>query len=260
MEDLQPNNFTMEKRKSYILITGASAGIGRCLAIKLSSEFNVILHGRNIERLNETKSLCSNINDQLVLSFDFVRVDEIEKVFSTFIIEKSIEITHFVHCAGFMKMIPLKMITLETINATFSTNVISAIVLTKVLAQRKINFNALKSIVFVSSNISNFGAKAFSIYAASKGALDSLMRCLAVELAPNVRVNSVLPGAIETSMTQTVFQSKETIDRMMLTYPLGFGTPEDVYEMVNFLLSNKSRWITGQQFTVDGGRTINVSG
>lgn len=250
----------MEKKKSFILITGASSGIGRCLAINLSTDYNIILHGRNMERLQETKSLCCKDNEHLIFSYDLVKVDKIESVFSTFIIENNIEITHFVHCAGFMKMLPLKMVTIDTINTTLTTNVISAILLTKVITHRKINSDALKSIVFVSSNISNFGAKAFSIYAASKGALDSLMRCLAVELSPKVRINSILPGSIQTGMTETIFKNKEALDRMLLTYPLGLGKPEDIYEMVKFLLSEKARWITGQQFTIDGGRTINISG
>jgi NAD(P)-dependent dehydrogenase (short-subunit alcohol dehydrogenase family) len=99
-----------------------------------------------------------------------------------------------------------------------------------------------------------------SIYGSTKGALDSLMRCLAIELAPKVRVNSVLPGGVKTEMTASIYENKELIDRMEATYPLGFGYPEDIYEAVNFLLSDKSRWITGQQFTVDGGRTINITG
>ncbi len=220
----------------------------------------MILHGRNESRLQETKSLCCKENEQLILKLDLVNVGEIENSFSNFITEKNIEITQFIHCAGFMKMLPIKMVSIEPINITFATNVISAALLTKVLLKRKINNSALKSIVFISSNISNFGAKAFSIYAASKGALDSLMRCLAVELAPKVRVNSVLPGAIHTDMTDKIFENKETLDRMSDTYPLGLGNTEDIFEMVNFLISEKSRWITGQQFTVDGGRTINITG
>lgn len=250
----------MENKKSFILITGSSLGIGRCLAINLSANYNIILHGRNPDRLEETKSMCSKENSQLLLAFDLVKVDEIEKTISDFIIENNISISHYVHCAGYMKMVPLKMVTLETINTTLATNFISAMLLCKVLTQRRINSDSLKSVVFISSNISNFGAKAFSLYASSKGALDAIMRCLAVELAPRVRINSVLPGAIQTAMTETIFENKETLDRMTGTYPLGLGKPEDIYEMVNFLLSEKSRWITGQQFTVDGGRTINISG
>jgi len=250
----------MENIKDFVFIAGASSGIGRCIAINLSSDYNLILHGRDEERLQKTRQMCCADNKQLIFKYDLVKVDELEHTFSTFLTEQKIEITHYVHCAGFMKMVPLKMVNLEIIESTFATNVISASLLTKVLMQRKANNAALKSIVFISSNISNFGAKAFSIYAASKAALDSLMRCLAIELAPKVRVNSILPGSIHTDMTNDIFMNKEVIDRMLLSYPLGAGNPEDVSNMVQFLISDKARWITGQQFTVDGGRTINITG
>jgi len=250
----------MENKRDFILITGASSGIGRSLAMHLSVNHNLILHGRDEERLQNTKQLCSNDNTHLIFKYDLTKTDGIENSFSAFITENGIEVTHFIHCAGLLKMVPVKMLNLDIINATFSTNVISAMLITKVLTQRRTNSTALKSIVFISSNISNFGAKAFSIYASSKGALDSLMRCLAVELAPKVRVNSILPGAIQTEMTDNIFDNKEVADRMLLTYPLGLGNAEDIYNMVQFLISDKSRWITGQQFTVDGGRTINLTG
>jgi NAD(P)-dependent dehydrogenase (short-subunit alcohol dehydrogenase family) len=250
----------MEEKESYILVTGSSSGIGRNVAINLSRNYNVVLHGRNQQRLQETKSLCSEKFHTLVLELDLSRTEEIENAVSKFITDNSIEISGFVHCAGLLKMLPLKMLNLEDINLTFATNVISAFMLVKVLIKKKINNSALKNIIFISSNISNFGAKAFTAYGASKGALDSLMRCLAVELAPDVRVNSVLPGAIQTEMSGEVFENTEVIERMAKIYPLGMGKPEDIFGVVEFLLSEKSRWITGQQFTVDGGRTINISG
>jgi NAD(P)-dependent dehydrogenase (short-subunit alcohol dehydrogenase family) len=250
----------MENLKDYIFVTGASSGIGRSIAVSLSADYNLVLNGRDEERLQKTKLLCYSGNEQLIFKLDLTKVNEIEQAFSTFLAVQNIKIAHYVHCAGLMKMVPLKMITVEMIESTFATNFISASLLTKVLMQRKINNTALKSVVFISSNISNFGAKAFSIYASSKAALDSLMRCLAIELAPRVRVNSILPGSVHTEMTHDIFENKEVIDRMLLLYPLGSGKPEDISNMVQFLISDKARWITGQQFTVDGGRTINISG
>ena len=94
------------------------------------------------------------------------------------------------------------------------------------------NDTALKSVVLISSNISNFGAKAFSVYGASKGAVDALMRSFAVELAPRVRVNSVLPGGVRTAMTEHMYQDQELIDRMAIAYPLGLGKVGDIYEAV----------------------------
>ena len=86
------------------------------------------------------------------------------------------------------------------------------------------------------------------------------MRSLAMELAPEVRINSVLPGGVRTRMTEHMYEDEELINRMAATYPLGLGDVNDIYHAVRFLLSDEARWITGQQITVDGGRTINVTG
>jgi NAD(P)-dependent dehydrogenase (short-subunit alcohol dehydrogenase family) len=85
------------------------------------------------------------------------------------------------------------------------------------------------------------------------------MRALAVELAPEVRVNSVLPGAVETAMTKQVFADPEVAPRVSAEYPLGTGKPGDIAAAVEFLLSEDARWITGQQLVVDGGRTVNIT-
>jgi NAD(P)-dependent dehydrogenase (short-subunit alcohol dehydrogenase family) len=85
------------------------------------------------------------------------------------------------------------------------------------------------------------------------------MRCLAIELAPNIRVNSILPGAVLTEMTQDIFDNEDVLKKMKETYPLGIGKTEDIYPVVDFLLSENSKWITGQQITVDGGRSINIT-
>lgn len=244
----------------YVLVTGASSGIGREIAIQLSTHYNVILNGRNVEKLEETKKHCSNSKNQIIFSKDLSEITNLERDFSLFIKQNEIEIGYFVHCAGVMKMLPIKMVSIENINSTFTTNIFSAILLIKILVNKNINKSALKSAVFISSNISNFGAKAFSLYGASKAGLDGLMRNLSIELAPKVRINSVLPGAVPTEMTESIFNDLEVFKRMEASYPLGIGNTKDIFEMVDFLLSEKSRWVTGQQFTVDGGRTINITG
>ena len=81
-----------------------------------------------------------------------------------------------------------------------------------------------------------------------------------MELAPKVRVNCVLPGAIVTEMTENISKDEELTKRMADTYPLGFGQKRYIADAVEFLFSDKSSWITGQEIVVDGGRSVNMTG
>ncbi len=246
--------------KETLLLTGATAGIGEIIAINLSKDYDLILSGRNLEKLEAVKQRCSAESTVHILPLDLSNLDSLAKELTDFLTLNSLSVHKFVHCAGFMKMVPLKLVSQDLLLETFSTNVFSASIITKLLVNKKANKSALNSVVFVSSNISNRGAKAMSTYGASKAALDGLMRSLAVELAPSVRVNSVLPGAVVTKMTKSIFENEEVSTRMSAQYPLGIGSPEDVSKAVNFLLSDQASWITGQQLTADGGRSINITG
>ena len=248
------------KKRQNVIITGASSGIGRIIAIKLSENYNVILNGRNEDKLMSVLQDCDKEGSHLIWAADLEDTHTLEDKLRTFIDLEDISISHFVHCAGFMKMLPLKLVNLSNLYTTFNTNVFSVALIIKLLVSKKVNKSSLKSAVFISSNISNRGAKAFSSYAASKAALDGLMRCLAIELAPNVRINSVLPGAVQTQMTQSIFENEEVAKRMLVTYPLGLGRPEDVYNAVSFLLSEKQNRIPEHQLDVYGGRIINITG
>ncbi len=250
----------MSKPREWALVTGASSGIGRAVAIELSSHYNLILNGRNAERLEETKSACCADADICLWPFDLGNVDELSESLTAFVRCNELQMASFVHCAGVSRLLPLRGTKLKDLRDTFCTNVFAPFLIVQTLASRRINGVALKSIVFISSNISNRGSKAFSAYGASKSGLDGLMRCLAVELAPTIRVNSVLPGAVRTRMTESIFANAEVIERMKTQYPLGLGEPRNIADAVAFLLSDKASWITGQQITVDGGATINISG
>ncbi|GHV30741.1 oxidoreductase [Bacteroidia bacterium] len=247
------------EQKSYILITGASSGFGREIAVRLSENNPVILHGRDKERLMKTLAACSPAGKHLIWEFDLSDVNGVEESLTHFLLENNCVVGGFVHSAGYMKMLPLKVLSVDAFRQSFDVNVISAGMIAKVLMKRKVNQGALKSMVLISSNVSNFGVKAMSAYAASKSAVDGLMRCLAVELAPAVRVNSVLPGGVRTAMTEQIYQNEEITEKVDATYPLGPGTPSDIAGAVKFLLSDDARWITGQQLFVDGGRTINIT-
>jgi NAD(P)-dependent dehydrogenase (short-subunit alcohol dehydrogenase family) len=243
----------------YLLISGSTSGMGQYMAIQLSKDYNLILNGRNDEKLSKTLELCSYEKKHLLWNFDLKNVDQLEADLTEFLQKNNITVTTFIHCAGFLKMLPLKNMQLITMQETMNVNFLSSALIIKTLINKKANDAALQNVVQISSTAGIRGAKAFNIYSASKGAMDAMTRSLAVELAPKVRINSVLPGGVQTQMTDTMFNDNDLIERMAKDYPLGLGFPNDVYEMVKFLISEKSKWITGQQFVVDGGRSINIT-
>ena len=250
----------MSEQRKWALVTGASSGIGRAVAIELSKCYNLVVNGRDAARLEETKSACNPEAEICLYPFDLGNVDGISESVATLLRDNGIKISSFVHCAGISRLLPVRSTKLCDLRDTFNTNVFAPFLIVQALASRRINGDALKSVVFISSNISNRGSKAFAAYGASKSGLEGLMRCLAVELAPNVRVNSVLPGAVRTRMTEGIFANQEVVDRMKSQYPLGLGKAYNIADAVAFLLSQKAAWITGQQLTVDGGATIDITG
>ena len=250
----------MSELREWALVTGASSGIGRSVAIELSQRYNLVLNGRDVARLEETKAACCADAELCLCPLDLGNIDALADAFAAFIRDKDLRIASFVHCAGVSRLLPVRGTRLGDLRDTFNTNVFAPFLIVQTLASRRINGDALKSVVFISSNISNRGSKAFAAYGASKSGLDGLMRCLAVELAPNVRVNSVLPGAVKTRMTESIFSNDEVVARMKSQYPLGLGQTCNIADAVSFLLSDKAAWITGQQITVDGGATINITG
>jgi len=248
----------MEK-KSYLLITGASSGIGQEIAIRLSEQYSIILNGRDRERLIQTLKACNPNREHVIWEYDLTKIDTLEDELAQFLLVNNCVINGFVHSAGYMKMMPLKMAKPDLFHLSFDIHVTAAALITKVLVKKKVNCGELKSIVFISSISSKFGVKAFSAYSASKAAVDGLMRSLALELAPDVRANSVLPGGIRTAMTEHLYEDAELIKQIDATYPLGPGNVNDICCAVKFLISDDARWITGQQLIVDGGRTINIT-
>ena len=247
------------QNKDSLLITGASSGLGREIALRLSVDHRLILGGRDEERLQRSLADCCSPDKHLVWRHDLKDVDGIAEGLADFLAAHHVHVAGLVHCAAQLNVLPLRSLMPAMVRDSFQANVLSAMELVRTLTKKRINQQRLSSVVFISSIASRFGAKGFSAYSATKGALDALMKSLAVELAPEVRVNSVLPGALRTAMTESMFRDPQIAGRMAADYPLGIGLPSDVVDAVEFLLSDKARWITGQQFVVDGGRTTNIT-
>lgn len=243
------NPFTLEGKT--ILVTGASSGIGRATAIECSKMgATVIITGRNEERLRETYSRLEGA-DSISIVFDITNGDELKTFCS-----KMPLLDGIVMCAGITKTLPVKFNTRTNIEEIFNTNTFSNIALIGELLKQKCITNSA-SMIFISSVASYRPYKGNSLYSASKGALNSYAKVLAVELASRkIRVNIIMPGIVKTKMLdEQVFSDEDLIlenDRI----PLGFGVATDIACGCLYLLSNASKWITGTEFVIDGGQSI----
>jgi NAD(P)-dependent dehydrogenase (short-subunit alcohol dehydrogenase family) len=242
------------------LVTGASSGIGRATAVRLSADRKLILHGRNVERLNETREMCCRPGEQVLWSSDLKAVDKLADSLAPLLAASGLIVEAFVHCAGMVNVLPVRSINYPVVHETMCVNFFAAAEIVQLLLTKRVNGEKrLASVVFVSSIFSRFGARGHGAYCASKAALDGYMRALAVELAPAVRVNSVLPGAVRTAMSQEAFCNSEILAKLQHDYPMGIGETGDIADTIEYLLSSKAHWLTGQEIVVDGGRTVNMS-
>jgi NAD(P)-dependent dehydrogenase (short-subunit alcohol dehydrogenase family) len=242
------------QNNSFVLISAATSDIGKTITQKLACSYNLLLHGRDEGKLNELVFSIKTDKTIKTVVLDLLEINDLSYRFQSFLNNNDILISAFVHCAGTLKILPFKNFRLDYCNEIFNVNFFSAIEISKSLLLKS-NKGKLENIIFISAVYSKFGNIGNSIYASSKGALDSLVKSLALELAPKVRVNSILPGAVKTKMTDKLFDIPNVNQMMGKQYPLGFGSTDDIANMVEFLISDKARWITGQNYFVDGGRS-----
>ena len=244
------NPFSIDGK--YILVTGASSNIGRQIAIRCSEMGGrMIIVGRNEERLQETYGkLVSTDNKQIV--FDLQNHDEIPSF-----VDNLPVLDGLVLSAAILDTTPVKHISEKKICDVFNTNTYANILLVKqLLKKRKISPSG--SVVFISSVASMKPYKGNALYSATKGAIDSFSRVLALELcSQRIRVNSLHPGIVKrlTGLREGAVSIEEQ-QKEELRMPLGFGTPDDIAYAALFLLSDASRWVTGTDMIVDGGQSI----
>lgn len=244
---------------SATLITGASSGLGRASAVRLSRERTLILHGRNLDRLGETRLQCHDPERHVLWPFDLKNTGNLSDALAQLLAKGTLSVEAFVHCAGMVTILPARSIDYRIAHEILTVNFLSAVEIINTLLKKKINAGRLTNVVFISSIWARFGARGHSAYCASKSALDGFMRALAIELAPATRVNSILPGAIQTSMAEGGFADQAIVEKLQQDYPLGTGRPDDIASAVEYVLSPGARWLTGQEIVIDGGRTINAS-
>ncbi|MDG1859567.1 MAG: SDR family oxidoreductase [Emcibacteraceae bacterium] len=238
-----------------IVVTGASSGLGREIAVAFSEVgANVALVGRNEVELMNTLALMRDGSHRYFI-FDVTNNDEYDVLFENIKNELGL-ISGFVHSAGIEFTLPLKSSSAAKYRQIFEINTIAALELSRVLLKKKYRSTNV-SVLYVSSTMSVVGAPALIAYSASKGALVASVRSAALEYANRgVRFNCLSPGHIEgTQMATKLFDklSNAAQENLVSKHPLGLGTPRDVANASVFLLSDASRWITGINLMIDGG-------
>lgn len=235
----------------HVLVTGASSGMGRVFCQMIAKEgASVSLIARNEERLKET--LCKMVGDGH--RYYVCDLTDMEQLKTT--IGELEPVDGVVFCAGINDFVPLKFVKPEKLEKIFQTNYFSQVILTQMLVKKKlINKNA--SLVYISSLSSVLGVAGTLLYASSKAALNSAVRVIAAELAPQgVRANAICPGIVRTEMLSGTNIDEDTFTKQDVDYPLGLGTPEDVGNAVLYHLSDGSRWLTGNCMIIDGGYSL----
>ena len=241
------NPFSLEGKT--ILVTGASSGIGRGIAIicaKMGA--TVILNGRNQMKLGTTLTQLDSGEHK------FIAADLSDSESMSRMVTELPALDGVVHCAGIGQRVLCKVATEQDVNSVMDANFKGPVLLqTELLKQKKIKKGA--SIIFVASIATWSPSIGNAYYSASKGAIVSYANCLALELAPRkVRVNCISPAMVWTDLVLQEGVDEEQLKADEQKYPLKrYGTPEDIANLAVYMLSDASVWMTGSNVKISGG-------
>lgn len=241
------NLFSLDNKA--ILVTGASSGIGREIAVLCAKMGGrVIINGRNRERLQETQELLEGEGHMLVAG-DLTLPEERETL-----VEALPLLDGVVHCAGIGHRLLCKSISESEVDLVMGINFKAPIMLQSTLLKKK-RINKSASIIFITSIASQSPSYGNALYSASKGALISYANCLGLELSSRqIRVNCISPAMVRTDLILRDGISEEQLLEDEKKYPLKrYGQPEDVAALAIYLLSDASSWMTGSDLKITGG-------
>ncbi|HEC1758240.1 TPA: SDR family oxidoreductase [Campylobacter lari] len=246
------------KDKSYV-ITGASSGIGAHAALMLNElGAKIIAIGRDENKLLAQKEQAKNPDNFITISKDLSNFENLDK----WTLELAKEHGGFngaILAAGISKAIGIKSQSYITIaKELFDINYFGNLQIVKGLVDNRAKTKKQSSFVWISSMASTKLGKGMSLYGASKAAVDISIKSLSLEIAPDFRINSICPGMVLTPMihASSELTGKNLIEIANNSYPLGLGKVEDTSNLICFLLSSASKWITGQNIIIDGGATL----
>lgn len=241
------NPFSLEGKT--ILVTGASSGIGRGIAITCSKMgATVILNGRNQIKLGETLALLDE-GEHIMVATDLTNRVSVAKM-----IEELPALDGVVHCAGMGQRVLCKVATEKDVDSVMDANFRAPVLLqTELLKNKKIKKAA--SIVFIASMAIWSPSVGNAFYSASKGAIASYANCLALELAQRkIRVNCISPAMVWTDLVLQEGVDEDQLKEDESNYPLKrYGTPDDIANLAIYMLSDASTWMTGSNVKISGG-------
>jgi len=238
-----------------ILVTGASSGIGRGIAVACAQMgAKIVLSGRNEARLQETLASMDG-KGHVVLCGDLNQEETRNEM-----VDKMPALNGIAYCAGISQIQMAKFMDQSSLEGVFQTNVFSPLMLnTLLLKKKKIQKNS--SIIFISSISGVYRSQiGEGGYGATKAALSGYAKSLALELSTQgIRVNTIHPGVVETPLLEVSNGTfgPEELEKLKQKYPLKrFGKPEDIANCAVYLLSDASSWMTGSNILIDGGFTL----
>ena len=229
-----------------ILLIGGSYGIGFAIAKEMQDENNIFIACRTNENISELKVTYIPFD----ASTDTLDISKLPEV-----------IDGLVYCPGSINLRPFKGIKPESIEADLQVNFINMVKIIQTVLPNLTASNQ-SSIILFSSIAASMGLPFHTSVAASKGAIEGFAKALAAEYAPKIRVNVIAPSLTDTPLAEKFLNNDVKREKSAERHPLKrFGTSEDMAQMASFLLSEKSSWISGQIFHVDGGMsTLLVNG
>ena len=223
--------------KNY-LVVGGSSGIGKEITEILSIENIVFSTSRN--DLNGTKG---NIRQ--------IKYNVLEDELDTELLPDQID--GFVYCPGTINLRPFRSLKLETFRSDLELNLIGAIKTLQVILS-KLQQSPSASIIFYSTVAVKTGMPFHSSVSSSKSALEGLTRSLAAEFAPKIRVNCIAPSIVNTPLANKFLNTEDKIEKAAARHPLNkIGTAKEIAQLTQYLLDEKSKWVTGQVINIDGG-------
>ncbi len=239
-------------QSDYIIVTGASSGIGRDTAIKLNAEgANVIGIGRNLETLEQTRQLCPLKENFYSEVADLSKnIDKLPQYILS-LRDKYPPFKALICCAGIIQFQPLRMLSYDDLQTMFNINCFSPLMLAKGFADKRVHVREDSSIIFVSSISSLSCEMGLLSYAASKAAANTAFKTMGRELASmKIRVNTISPSEVATPMSEIASEVRGNCDA---DYPFGIGKVENISSFIIYLLSQDAKWLTCQNYILDCG-------